>query len=241
MKNFFISFRKWFLLGFLFCLFSVFYFLDFYQYLNFDTLKAYKATAEQWTLLHYKTSVALYHLVFILLVACGIPCGTLFTLLGGFLFGTIAILYATLGTTFGGVILFLAVRSSIGAHIAVKSSGWIKSMEAGFQKNAFNYLLMLRFMPIFPCAVINVTAGALNVPLRTYILATAIGTLPATTIYVLVGRGLDKFLSANAPNFTIIYTPSILFPLLGLALLCILPILYKAIRHFRNKSIKKLH
>lgn len=229
MKNFFISVKKWLLLGLLLLAFALFYYLDGYQYLTFNTIKTYQVTAEQWTLLHYKTTVSVYLVTFIVLVACGVPCGTIFTLLGGFLFGMVAIIYALLGTIMGGVILFLAIRTSIGNHIAKKRSGWIKKMEHGFQLNAFNYLLMLRLVPIFPCGLSNVAAGALNVPLKTFVSATLLGIFPATLIYVMIGRGLDKFLSAQTPNLDIMLTPSIFLPLLGLAILSILPVIYRSI------------
>ena len=104
-------------------------------------------------------------------------------------------------------------------------------MERGFQQNAFNYLLMLRFIPIFPCWVSNVTAGALNIPIKTFIFATILGLTPATFIYVMVGRGLDRLL-LNEQLFTlrIMLTPAIFFPLLGLAILSIIPVIYKTFK-----------
>lgn len=222
------SIKKWFLLFLLIIVFCSFFYFNLNQYLTFNTIKNYQANIQTWTELHYKSSVLFYILVFTILIACAIPCATFFTLLGGFLFGVVAVIYAMLGTTLGGVVLFLAIRWSIGERVAVKSSGWIKIMEHGFQQNAFHYLLMLRLVPIFPCWISNISAGALNVPLKTFIFATILGIFPATFIYVMVGRGLDQlFLLEQPPNLDMLLIPSIFLPLLGLAFLSLCPILYK--------------
>lgn len=231
MHTFFSSLKKWSLLGLLASFLFIFFYFDWYQYLTFNTLKIYQFSAQLWTIDHYKLAASLYMLIYICMIACGIPCATLLTLVGGFLFGSIAFIYAILSTTLGGIILFLAVRTALGIHIAKKSTGWIKKMEAGFQRNAFNYLLMLRLVPVLPCWISNVTAGVLNVPLKTFIFATVIGIAPSTFICAMVGRGLDKILTAEkTPNLNIILTPSIFFPLLGLAFLSLFPVIYKSIK-----------
>lgn len=231
MKNFFLSLKKWFLLGILIIFFCLFSYFDLYRYLNFDTLMRYHNEAAAWTTQHNIYAATIYLLVFIVLVACGIPCATILTLLGGFLFGAIAFLYAMLGTLLGGLILFLAIRTAIGEKIASKSRGWIKSMEAGFHQNAFQYLLMLRLIPVFPCGLSNIAAGALNVPIKTYLLATSIGIMPATFIYAMLGRGLDTlFSNQNGSDSSLLLRPSLFFPLLGLAILSFFPIIYKSVK-----------
>lgn len=219
---------KWFPLILLIILFCSFFYFRLHHYLTFNILKAYQSHAQEWTIAHYKSAVSLYILIYIILVAAAIPCATLFTLLGGFLFGGVAVFYAIFSTTFGGMILYLAIRTSIGEGIVQKSSGWIKKMEHGFQKNAFNYLLMLRLIPIFPCWISNIAAGALNIPMRTFIFATILGIAPTTFIYVMAGRGLDKFIATEStPSLTMLLQPSILLPFLGLAILSLFPVIYK--------------
>lgn len=231
MNNFFNLIKKWLLLGLLATLLLSFFYFGFDQYLTFHTLKKYQTITQEWTLAHYTLAIGLYILIYIVLIACAIPCSTLFTLLGGFLFGSIAIIYAIFSLTLGGIVLFFAVRTAIGIRIATKSSGWIKNLEKGFQQNAFHYLLILRLMPVFPCWVSNIAAGALNVPLKTFVFATILGVLPATFIYVMIGRGLDTlFLGDQLPNINALLTPVIFFPIMGLVILSILPLFYKAMR-----------
>lgn len=223
--------RKWSLLGLLLILCVLFFYFDLHHYLNLETIRKYQSFAQTWTALHYQYAVLLFICIYTLMIACAIPGGTILTLLGGFLFGMMAFFYVLLGTVLGGVILFYAVRMAISSHIAQLSSKWIKTVERGFQRNAFMYLVTLRLIPIFPCWVSNITAGALNVPLSVFITATIIGVTPATLIYVMVGRGLDKIISSSATiGFGILLTPSILFPLLALAFLSLFPVIYKGIK-----------
>lgn len=220
--------KKWLLLVLLVIAFIAFFYFDLYQYLTFATLKKYQSFAQHWTQIHYAQAVGLYLLVFIILIACTIPCATFMALIGGFLFGAWGILYAVMGTTLGGLVLYLAVRSAFGKSYVAKSTGWLKAIEKGFQKNAFNYLLMMRLVPIFPCWISNISAGALNIPIKTFLTATVLGVFPATLIYALLGRGLDAFFQGEkTPNLNIILTPSLFFPLLGLAVISLIPVFYK--------------
>lgn len=231
MSIYFKSFLRYsFLILLALACFSFFYF-DLYSYLSFQTLRKYQEIAQAWTTTHYSLAVSIYILVFTLLVASAIPCATLLTLLGGFLFDVAAIIYAECCITIGGTILFLAVRAAIGTKLVNKSTGWLKKIEAGFNKNAFNYLLTLRLIPIFPCWISNIGAGLLNVSFKTFVTATALGILPSTVIYVYAGRSLETILKEDKTHIMhIILTPTVLLPLLGLAIFSLLPVIYNYVK-----------
>ena len=230
--NFLVSFlRRWFFIGILFCLLFVFFYYHLSQYLTMETLQLNYLKVANWTEHHYYYAVILYVILFTMLIACGIPCATILTLLGGFLFGSIGILYAMVGTTFGGFLLFLAVRTAVSHRITERSPHWIKKLQRGFQKNAFNYLILLRLIPIFPCWISNISAGILNVPMRIFLLATMIGITPSTLVYGLLGRGLDKFFITEQPlNWWFFLSPAILYPLLGALVLALIPIIYRYLK-----------
>jgi|SRR5579885_1619594 uncharacterized membrane protein YdjX (TVP38/TMEM64 family) len=225
------SLRKYAFLVLLVLISASFFYFHLYDYLSLALLKKYQSIAQEWTTSHYTSAVTLYLLVFTILIACAIPCATFLTLLGGFLFGMISILYSVFSITCGGLILFLAVRTAIGSRVAARSGGWIKRMEKGFQQNAFHYILTLRLVPVFPCWISNIASGILNVPIKTFIFATVLGILPSTVIYVMAGQSLDKILTDDkTPLINIIMTPSVLLPLLGLAFLSIFPVIYKSVK-----------
>jgi uncharacterized membrane protein YdjX (TVP38/TMEM64 family) len=104
-------------------------------------------------------------------------------------------------------------------------------MEAGFRENAMSYLLVLRLVPLFPFWLVNLVPAFLGVPLRTYVIGTFFGIMPGTFVYASVGSGLGAILEAGeSPDLGIIFKAEILIPLLGLALLALIPVIYKRIK-----------
>jgi len=110
-------------------------------------------------------------------------------------------------------------------------------MRQGFQKNELNYLLFLRLMPIFPFFVINIAAGILNIKLRHFVLGTFFGIIPGSFIYSWAGSSLGFALSQNkVVDMGIIFAPQILLPIIGLAILSLLPIIYQKIKAKRQTT-----
>lgn len=214
---------------------STIIYFQFKQYLSIETVMAHHDALLTWTALHPIKAVLLYSLIFASSIACGIPTASFLTLLGGTLFGPIAILYAEISTALGGFILFLITKHTLGDYFAGLHQVWIKKFEAGFKKNAFNYLLMLRLMPILPCWVSNISAGVFNISNKTFLIATLIGIFPATCIYGLAGNSLEIIIHkyGEITLTEIMLTPIIFIPLLALAILSIAPILYKSISRSR--------
>lgn len=201
---------------------------DLISYLSFSSLKANHEALQEWTSSHYLQSVLGYILVYCLTVAFSIPGAVFVSLAGGLMFGPVATIYVVIGATMGATIVFLAVKTAIGEWFARRVSGRLARMEKGFNEHAFNYLLFLRLLPIFPFWLINIGAGLLAVPLRTFVIATFIGIIPGAFVYVMVGNSLHTVFATNqAPNLSIIFKPTILLPLVGLAFLSLMPILYQ--------------
>ena len=67
----------------------------------------------------------------------------------------------------------------------------LRPWREGFRKDAFNYLLFLRLVPLFPFFLVNLAPAIFGVRLAPFVAATAIGIVPATFVYALAGAGLD--------------------------------------------------
>lgn len=207
----------------------LFFYFHLYRYLSFESLQYHRQQLLTWTEQHYLLMVIGFIFTYVVVVAISVPGAVFLTLAGGFLFGIVAgTTYVVIGATIGAILLFLAIRSALGVWLSKRASGWIALMETGFKENAFNYLLTLRLIPLFPFWLVNIVPALLNISLRTFALATFLGIIPGSFVYVLVGNGLGHVFDANeSPKLDIIFDPKIFIPLLALAFLSLVPVGYK--------------
>ena len=104
-------------------------------------------------------------------------------------------------------------------------------MDAGFRENAFNYLLVLRLIPLFPFWLVNLAPAFAEVRLRTFVAATALGIIPGTFVFALVGNGFGALAAAGQePGLDVILRPAVLAPVIGLAVLALVPVVYRKMR-----------
>ena len=101
-------------------------------------------------------------------------------------------------------------------------------MRNGFQANAFSYLLTLRFIPLVPFFVLNIVPAILGVPVMTFVVATLVGIIPGSFVYTLSGASLNSiFESGEEFSINSIVTPEILAAFIGLAIMSLIPVVYK--------------
>jgi uncharacterized membrane protein YdjX (TVP38/TMEM64 family) len=162
------------------------------------------------------------------LTALSVPGAMLMTLASGFLFGVwFGTVYALIGATLGAGAGFLAARAGL-AGLAERAGPRVQRLEAGFREDAFSYLLCLRLVPIFPFWLVNLAAGAIGMRLWIYLTATFFGMIPGAFVYASLGNGVSALIAAGQhPDHYMIFRPTILLPLLGLAALALLPVVYK--------------
>ena len=207
----------------------LFYLFDLGHYLSFEQLRENRYDLLEWVSAHALLAPLVYIIIYIVVVAFSLPGGAVMTVSGGFLFGALfGTLYTVFGATVGATLLFLIARTSLGEALKQRAGPWLARMQAGFNENAMSYLLVLRLIPIFPFWLVNLAPAFLGVRLRTYFTATLIGIIPGTFVFSLVGAGLGSvFDSGEAFTLKGVLTPEIIAALAGLALLSLLPVVYK--------------
>lgn len=206
-----------------------------HEYLSFEQLREHRLTLNTWVADYPMLSALAFMLLYVVVVAFSLPGGTIMTLTGGFLFGAAwGGLYTVIGATLGATIIFLIAKTSLGDVLLAKAGKSIQKMKAGFQNDAMSYMFVLRLVPLFPFFIVNLAPAFLGVPLRTYVIATFFGIMPATFVFSLAGSGLGKVFEQGG-SFSIagILTPEMIGALLGLALLSLIPVFYKK---FKNKG-----
>jgi len=211
---------------------ALFFALGLDRYISLESLAGNRLALTAWVGAHPLLAPAAYIVTYIVVVAFSLPVATVMTLAGGFLFGAIGgTLYAVTGATIGATLLFLIARTSLGDYLLTKAGDGIKRMQRGFAANALSYLLVLRLIPIFPFFLVNLAPAFLGVSLRTYVFATFVGIMPGGFVYALAGAGIGSVLE-QGKQLTLhgILTPQIVGALIGLALLSLLPVVYKRLR-----------
>jgi len=199
------------------------------KYLSLSMVKEHYNSLLVWTHNHFWLSSLIFIITYMIVVAFSIPGATIMTLLGGFLFGLLpGVVWVILGATIGSYLVFLAVKTALGETLKTKASGSIEKLRNGFEHNAFNYLLTLRLIPIFPFFVINIACGALSIRSATFFWATLIGIIPSSLIYTWVGTGLGFALQQGKElNMGIIFEAQFILPIVGLGILSLVPVIYK--------------
>lgn len=192
--------------------------------------------------------IALYAVV----VALSLPGGAVLTLAGGLLFGWfVGGIASVIGATLGAVAVFLIAKSALSDILAAKAGPWLDRFRQGFQQDAFNYLLFLRLVPIFPFWLVNLAPGLLGVSFSTYVITTILGIIPGTFAYSLAGSGLDSVITAQQSAhqsclakmgaggqescpYTLdpgaLLTPELIAGLVALGLVALVPVLVKWFR-----------
>jgi len=206
------------------------------QYLTFDALRDNRVLLSTFVQENAVTAVLAFVVVYAAATALSVPGGTVLTVAGGFLFGSIiGTAWVVIGATVGATIVFLIAKTAFGDALRAKAGPALKKMEQGFQENALSYLLVLRLIPLFPFFVVNLVPAFLGVPLRTYVIGTFVGIIPGAFVFASVGAGLGSVFD-SMDDFTLagVLTPEIIIALVGLAVLSLLPVVYKKVKAGRR-------
>lgn len=181
---------------------------------------------------HWLASIAVFAALYTTVVALSLPLALVLTLTGGFLFGpVVGALLSVSSATLGSTVAFLACRTAFGDTLAKRAGPTVNKLADGFRRDAFSYLFTLRILPIAPLLLINIAAGLARVKVGTFMLASLIGMAPGSFVYSFLGSGLGEvFERGDEPNLSIITEPQILLPLIGLAVLAMLPALVRLFR-----------
>ena len=203
------------------------------HYLNFASLQQYHTQLAGYLQNNYLLSIVIFCISYIVLVTASIPGASILSLLAGFLFGNvIGTSLVVTSATIGATLLVIAVQLAFGESVAAKIGSKVQFMETNFKQNAFYYLLSLRFLPIMPFWLINLAAGIFNVRLRDFILATFLGIIPGTFVYVNIGSSLTSIFAQNSSEFKLrtLISPQILLALTLLGLISFIPVIVKSLK-----------
>jgi uncharacterized membrane protein YdjX (TVP38/TMEM64 family) len=125
---------------------------------------------------------------------------TILTLLGGFLFGPIGILYTIIGSNASAMVTF-GIGWFLGEDVLndEEKSGVIQKYTRRMRQNSFETVLIMRLI-FLPYDLVNYVSGFLKINWKAFLLATAVGSVPGTVSFVLFGASfgtLDELLAGK--------------------------------------------
>lgn len=130
-------------------------------------------------------------LIFVLLYAAAtvlVLPGSLFTLVGGALFGPLAgTLYNLTGATLGATLAFLIARHLASDWVAEKAGGRVKQLINGVEGEGWRFVAFVRLVPLFPFNLLNYALGLTRIRLLHYVVASFLCMAPATFAYTYLG------------------------------------------------------
>ena len=191
-----------------------FFYFDLQNYLSFSYIKAQQNTFSE----HYQQnpllSLCIFFTIYVLVASLSVPGAVPLTLIAGALFGfTMGTIVVSFASSLGATIAFLASRFLFRDSIQNKFSEQLKKINHGIEKEGALYLFTMRLVPIFPFFMINLVMGL--TPLKTwqFYVASQVGMLAGTAVYVNAGTQLA---SLNSPSEILNFNTILSFALLGI-------------------------
>lgn len=203
------------------------------EYVNLESLKENRDWLAGFVQDNFLIAFMGFIVLYATLVGISFPGAGFLSIFGGFLFGTFTGAFGiVIGATIGACIIFLVARNAIGGNLAEKMGPYMKKFEDGLSKNELSYLFILRLVPLFPFFVVNVVPALFNVKFRNYALSTALGIIPGSLVYASIGDGASAIFEqgGDLKLSGVMTEPRVLFPIIGLAILAMIPIIYNKLK-----------
>ena len=170
----------------------------------------------------------IFSIVWVLLLGFVMPL----LIFSGFVFGKwwgIAIVLTS--TTIGATLLYLLVGFFFRETIKNKLAPKFSKLKEFFNKNDVLYFTSFRFIGGggAPYAVQNILPILFDMPVKNYVIATFIGSLPSMFVTVALGSGIENVIDQNASLniFTVLFSPEIYIPIIAFFIILIIALLIK--------------
>lgn len=163
---------------------------------DFETLKAHRAELLAYTHRHYAAVLLAVLVIYTVATAVSFPMGIVMTFAVGFLFGRwVGTAIVVLAASVGATLAFLSARYLFAEAVRRRMGPRLQRLARGFEQDAFNYILFVRLVPVFPFWLMNLVPAFTPVSARTFFVATVIGILPGTFVFANVGESLARIQS----------------------------------------------
>lgn len=172
--------------------------MGWHRHLSLEQLASNRETLRAFIESNLTLALAVFTVLYAVVVALSLPGGAVMTIAGGFLFGwLVGGVVSVFAATLGASAVFLIAKGALSDALEARAGPFLSRFREGFHRDAFSYLLFLRLVPIFPFWLVNLAPALLGVPFVTYVVTTILGIIPGTFAFSLAGNGLDSVIEAQ--------------------------------------------
>ncbi len=197
--------------------------------ISLETLRENYEQWRGWAEARPFSTALCFILIYALAASISLPGALWFTIAGGLLFGWFqGAVYSWLGATIGATLLFVAARTALRGVLEAKAGPRVQQFKAGFERDAFSYLLTLRLIPL-PFFLVNAAPAFFDVKIRTFVAASMLGMIPGAFAYATLGAGAGEIIAEGGQLAlgSVLFEPKVLIAMGMLAMLAFIPIILR--------------
>jgi len=161
-------------------------------------VKDWLRVALTWTAEHRTTAALSFIALYVVATVCLVP-GIILTVAAGALFGlALGTVLVSIGSVLGATAAFVLGRTFARDWIGHRIEGWpkVRALDRALGTRGFWVVLLTRLSPMFPFNLLNYAYGITAVRPRDFVVASWIGMLPATMVYVYAGSAAANLAEA---------------------------------------------
>ena len=188
-----MSRQKLLLIGALIVLIGTFFYFDLGRFLSLDYIKQRQADFATLYAENPLLLIGAFLAVYVAVTALSLPGAAIMTLAGGAIFGLFAgTLIVSFASSIGATLAFLVSRYVLRDSVQARFASRLGEIDKGIAKDGAFYLFTLRLVPLIPFFVINLVMGLTRMKAGVFYLASQLGMLAGTVVYVNAGTQLAK-------------------------------------------------
>ncbi len=179
-------------------LIAAFFYFDLGQYLSLDYLKQkHQSIVEFYGENRLLTIVGFFSL-YVGVTGLSLPGAAILTLAAGAIFGFVTgLVIVSFASTLGATLAFLISRFLFRDSVQNKFGEHLETLNNGIKEEGAFYLFTLRLIPAVPFFIVNLLMGLTPIKTGVYAIASQLGMLPGTAVFVNAGNQLSKINSVG--------------------------------------------
>ena len=164
--------------------------------LSLENLRLHQAQLVAWTQDNALLAAGGFFALYVLVTAVSLPGAAILTLGAGAVFGLVeGVLLASFASSAGATLAMLSSRFLLRDTLVSRYGDRLARFDAGMAKDGAFYLFTLRLVPVMPFFLVNLLAGLVKLPVRTFYIVSQLGMLPGTVAFVFAGTQLARIQS----------------------------------------------